>query len=318
MHVSHRIHFRNQPFNPAMIRNHFVLQMRPTLSYKRPANLLLLRVPEPCSGFPVPHLCSLQTCNNMPLTITPWVHLKLDLRDLSWPWPGICSSAELWVGLLILLESPLQGPHAGSSPCVPAVLPASHVSLDTFSPGLLGVRGSELGWTICSVQIQGCSSLWSSWFSSSPSCRLFVAQTSWFHTQFLDTSLHMVDPKLMVLLTVGSHHASSWACGCLHGSEPPGLLLLGWPWILHWTMSSGKAAAGFHAHLSLAVPGLHQDVWLTQFPPCNTPNFSPGGGLSVTLSSKPPLPFVFFQTALLIHWAYPPWARRGATLQLMG
>lgn len=90
----------------------------------------------------------------------------------------------------------------------------------------------------------------------------------------------MVDPKLMVLLTVGRHHASSWATGCLHSSEPPGLLLLGWSWVLHWTMSSGKAAAGFHAHLSLAVPCLHQDVWLSQLPPCNTPIFSPNGGLS--------------------------------------
>lgn len=131
--LSTKLNFRNQPFNLPMISNNFILQMRPTLSYKRDqpvsccwgsqnlAQTSWSLTSAPCKLATICHwLSPLGSTWNLTSRIHPDHSLEQRVtRTLA---PGHLFPAELWVRLLILLESPLQGPHAGFSPCVPVVL----------------------------------------------------------------------------------------------------------------------------------------------------------------------------------------------------
>lgn len=75
---------------------------------------------------------------------------------------------------------------------------------------------------------------------------------------------------------------------------------------------------GFHARLSLAMPCLHlASPDPPQIPPCSNPVYSPNGGLSIDLTSKLPLTFVFLDVTAHVLGLPAADPRRGATLWLV-
>lgn len=157
----HRTHFRNQPLNPPMISNNFILQMRPTLSYIRDQPVSC------CWGSQSLALPSWAlTSAPCKLAICHWLH-PLGPLD-TWPPGSILTMAwsresqgplprafvpllnfesDFWSCRSLLFRVLTLGSRLVTQLCSRL----SHVSVDTFSPGLLGALGSGLGWTICSV-----------------------------------------------------------------------------------------------------------------------------------------------------------------------